>query len=262
MQSAHSLPEQSLFPRSACYNREWVVSNSIGENVLYNLESLTQVLRIEPGMRVLDLACGRAVSSIFMAREFDVQVWAIDSAVPATDNYRRICENGCENKVFPLQADARRLPFPKGFFDLVVVIDSYTYFGTDDKYLPYLCKFLKPEGQIGLVDVCFRREIETFEQVPAFLRPDYQSYWYFVHAIDWWKKLWEKTGLVRVTVAEELPQANFIRREYIQDYKDASREPFAKAIARDTENTITFFRLVGQRTGKGVKLQEYGKQGA
>jgi hypothetical protein len=59
-----------------------------------------------------------------------------------------------------------------------------------------------------------------------------------------------------------LPQADFIRREYIQDYKDASREPFAKAIARDTENIITFFRLVGQRTDKGVKLQEYGKQEA
>jgi cyclopropane fatty-acyl-phospholipid synthase-like methyltransferase len=149
MQPPHSLSDQSFFPRSARYDREWVVRNSIGENVLYNLESLTEVLRIEPGMRVLDLACGKAVSSIFMAREFDVQVWAVDSAVSATDNYRRICENACENKVFPLPADARRLPFPKGFFDLVVIIDSYTYFGTDDKYLPYLCKFLKPTARSG-----------------------------------------------------------------------------------------------------------------
>jgi hypothetical protein len=96
--------------------------------------------------------------------------------------------------------------------------------------------------------------------VPAFLRPDYQSYWYFVHAVDWWKKLWEKTGLVHITSAEELPQASFIKQEYIKDYQDASKEPFAKAIAKDTENLITFFRLVGRRTGKGVKLQEYGKQ--
>jgi cyclopropane fatty-acyl-phospholipid synthase-like methyltransferase len=249
-----------FFPRSARYDTDWVVRNSIGENVLYNLESLTQVLAIKPGMRVLDLACGKAVSSIFLAREFDVQVWAVDHAVPATENYKRVLENGCENKVFPLQIDARRLPFPTNFFDLIIIIDSYTYFGTDDKYLAYICKFLKPGGAIGVADVCFRREIETFEQVPSFLRPHYQSYWYFVHSADWWRKLWEKTGLVTVTCAEELPQANFIREEYIKDYKDAAKEPFAKAIAQDTENLITFFRLVGQRTGKGVKLQDYRNQ--
>jgi cyclopropane fatty-acyl-phospholipid synthase-like methyltransferase len=257
MHEARYSEAQTLFPRSARYDAGWVVRHSIGENVLYNLESLTQVLEIKPGMRVLDLACGKAVSSIFLAREFNVQVWAVDNAVPATENYRRITENGCEHQVFPLQLDARRLPFPRNFFDLVVVIDAYTYFGTDDKYLAYICKYLKPGGAIGVVDVCFRREIETFGQVPAFLRPQYQSYWYFVHSVDWWRKLWEKTGLVAVTRAEELPQAAFIREEYIKDYKDATQEPFASAIAQDTENTITFFRLVGQRTTKGVKLQEY-----
>lgn len=260
MPKAHPSVIKNYFPRAAQYDTDWVVDNSIGENVLYNLESLTQVLSIKPGMRVLDLACGKAVSSIFLAKEFDVQVWAVDDAVSATENYKRIRENGCENKVFPLQLDARRLPFPKNFFDLVVVIDSYTYFGTDDKYLPYICKFLKPGGSIGVVDVGFRREIETFEQVPAFLRPDYQSYWYFVHSPDWWKKLWEKTGLVKVMCAEELPQVDFIKDEYIHDYKDASKEPFAKALAQDKEKIITFFRIIGQRTGKKAKLQEYEKK--
>ncbi len=249
-----------LFPRSARYDQQWVRENSIGENVLYNLESLTQVLDIKPGMRVLDLACGKAISGVFLAREFDVQVWAVDEATPATENHRRICEMDCENKVFPLQIDARHLPFPRDFFDLIIVIDSYTYFGTDDKYLAYISKFLKPEGSIGIVDVCFRREIETFEQVPPFLQPAYPSYWYFVHSVDWWRKMWEKTGLVKITCAEELPEADCIRREYINDYKDQPREPFAKALAQDQENLITFFRLVGQRTSREAWLQEYAKK--
>jgi cyclopropane fatty-acyl-phospholipid synthase-like methyltransferase len=250
----------SRYPRSANYDPQWVKKNSMGENVLFNLESLTQVLTIKEGMRVLDLACGKAVSSIFLAKEFGVQVWAVDEAVPATKNYERILESGYENKAFPLQLDARNLPFPEEFFDVVIVIDSYTYFGTDDKYLPYITRFIKPGGSIGIVDVCFTREIDTFEEVPEFLKKDYQAYWYYIHSIDWWKKLWEKTGLVKVTRHEVLPEADNIIKEYIKDYRDNDKEPFAKALKNDTEGLISMFRLVGKRTGKDAYLQDYSKK--
>lgn len=250
---------QALFPRSARYDLSWVRDNSMGENVLFNLESLIEVLPLEPGMRVLDLACGKAISAIFMAKEYDVEVWAVDEAISATENYKRICESQCEHKVFPLQVDARHLPFPESFFDAVVVIDSYTYFGTDDKYLPYLAKFLKPEGRIGIVDVGFTHEIETFAQVPAFLKDDYSRYWYFIHTVEWWKKMWERTGLVGITCAEMLPakQAGLIREQYIADYQHNPKEPFARALKEDKENLISFFRLVGKRNPKEVVLQDY-----
>src|SRR5262245_58579292 len=115
----------------------------MGQNVLFNLESLTSEIKLKPGMRVLDLGCGKAISSIFLAAEFGVQVWAVDEAIPATENYARILEAGQDKNVFPIQADARTLPFPEAYFDAVLVIDSYTYFGTDEKYLPYICRFLK-----------------------------------------------------------------------------------------------------------------------
>jgi cyclopropane fatty-acyl-phospholipid synthase-like methyltransferase len=35
-------------------------------------------MNLQPGMRVLDLGCGRALSSIFLHREFGLQVWAAD----------------------------------------------------------------------------------------------------------------------------------------------------------------------------------------
>ena len=36
------------------------------------------------------------------------------------------------------------------FFDAVVCIDSFCYYGTDDLYLNYLAGFVKPVGQIGI----------------------------------------------------------------------------------------------------------------
>ena len=252
---------KQLFPRSVQYDPHWVRTHSMGENVLFNLESITSQIPLKKGMRVLDLGCGKAVSSIFLAKEFGVQVWAVDEAISATDNYQRILDENLENQVFPLQVDARSLPFPKEFFDVVLVIDSYTYFGTDDKYLPYICKFLKPDGYIGVVDVCFLEEIETLDQVPDFLQEDYQDYWYYIHSIPWWQKLWEKTGLVKITTAELLPAAELIREQYVKDFEEhgQKKDPFARALKKDKHQTISFFRLVGQRTDKNAYLQSYKK---
>ncbi|WP_161890220.1 SAM-dependent methyltransferase [Pontibacter russatus] len=251
-------PLQHAFPKASQYDPEWVRRHSMGENVLFNLESLTKSLELKPGMRVLDLGCGKAISSIFLAKEFGVTVWAVDEAIAASDNYQRILDAGCAEKVIPLEADARSLPFAEEYFDAVIVVDSYTYFGTDEKYLPYIARFLKPGGCLAIVDVCFTREIESVAQVPDFLSQDYQKYWYFIHTIGWWKKLWEKTGLVQIQAAQELEEAQQVREQYIKDYEEAGTpDPFAKALQLDQQHFISFFKLIGRRTGKTAYLQDY-----
>src|ERR1700690_4006242 len=100
------------FPLSAKYHPEWVVASaSGGANPLWLAEYLAETLDLRPGMRVLDLGCGRAASSIFLHREFGVQVWAIDLWCDASENGTRIRDAGVEDGVFPLRADARSLPF-------------------------------------------------------------------------------------------------------------------------------------------------------
>src|SRR3954452_25210630 len=112
-------------------------------------EWLTEALALRPGMRVLDLGCGRVMSSIFLRREFGVQVWATDLWFSASENLQRIRDAGVEDGVFPIHADARALPFAAGFFDAVVSLDSFPYYGTDSLYLAYLARFLKPGGRLG-----------------------------------------------------------------------------------------------------------------
>src|SRR5262249_52308208 len=87
-------PDHPLFhrryTRSNAYDADWVFENQMGPHALWLLESLTEVLTIEPGMRVLDLGCGRAMTSIFLARELGAEVWATDLWVAADDNDARI----------------------------------------------------------------------------------------------------------------------------------------------------------------------------
>jgi cyclopropane fatty-acyl-phospholipid synthase-like methyltransferase len=104
---------------------------------------------LQPAMRVLDLGCGRAASSIFLRREFGVQVWATDLWFNASENIQRIRDAEVEDGVFPIHADARSLPFGPEFFDAIVSIDSFYYYGTDDLYLNYLARFVKPGGRVA-----------------------------------------------------------------------------------------------------------------
>ncbi len=57
------------FPRSNRYDGRWIVDNLMGPHVLWLAEYLSEALELKPGMRVLDLGCGKGVSSIFLAKE-------------------------------------------------------------------------------------------------------------------------------------------------------------------------------------------------
>src|SRR5690242_398758 len=95
------------FPRSAKYNPEWLLASVSGAaNPLWMSEWLAEVMDLHPGMRILDLGCGRAVSSIFLRREFGVEVWATDLWFTASENMQRIRDAGVQDGVFPIHADA------------------------------------------------------------------------------------------------------------------------------------------------------------
>src|ERR1700737_3942232 len=113
------------FPRSSQYHPEWVLANaSGGANALWMTEGLPTALALRPGGGGVDLGCGRASSSIFLRREFGVQVWATDLWFSAAENIQRIRDAGVEDGVFPLHADARPLPFAPAFLDAFVALNS------------------------------------------------------------------------------------------------------------------------------------------
>lgn len=111
------------FPRSSRYHPEWIRAGvSGGANPLWMSEWLAQALDLRAGMRVLDLGCGRAMSSIFLHREFGVQVWAVDLMCSVSQNLQRIRDADVEQGVFPIHVDARALPF--GLISLMLLLAS------------------------------------------------------------------------------------------------------------------------------------------
>ena len=99
------------FKKSSKYDTDFVKENMMGPNPMKILEEIAESLKFEKGMRVLDLGCGRALTSIFLAKEYDVTVFATDLWISATDNYERIRSTGLEDKIIPIHAEAHDLPF-------------------------------------------------------------------------------------------------------------------------------------------------------
>ena len=66
------------YPRSNGYDADWVLAGDMGPHPLWLLEDLARDLELRPGMRVLDLGSGKGTTSVFLALEYGVQVWAAD----------------------------------------------------------------------------------------------------------------------------------------------------------------------------------------
>ena len=243
-----SAPLPAHFPRAAKYDPQWVRENALGENALCQAEALARHLPFRAGTRVLDLGCGKATSSIFLAREFGLEAWAVDGNTSPTENHKRAAGLNCAESVLPIRADARSLPFAKDFFDAIVAIDSFLYYGTDQRYLGYLAQFLKSGGHIGIVDIGFRRELASIDEAPDFLRPQFHKHWSFIHSIEWWVRHWENTGLVDVTHAAELPESAALLRDYVRGRPpEQDEDAIMRAIPQDDQGLLMLFCLVATK---------------
>jgi len=133
------------------FGYDFLNKNFMGPNAMMIMAELAQSLDLRPGMKVLDLGCGNALTSLYLAKYHGVTVFATDLWITATDNLERVRQFGLEEKVFPIHAEARRLPYAEGFFDVILSVDAYHYFGTDEYYLnEHLFPLLKKGGQIAI----------------------------------------------------------------------------------------------------------------
>ena len=251
-------PDQRLvsarFPRASQYHPDWVLAHaSGGANSLWLAEWLAEALDLRPGMRVLDLGCGRASSSIFLRREFGVEVWATDLWFNASENLQRIRDAGVEDGVYPLHADARSLPFAQEFFDAIVCLDSFYYFGTDDLYLNYLAQFVKPGGQVAMAGAGLVKEIDG--ALPDHLREWWtQDLWAF-HSPAWLRRHWERTGIMDVTLADNMADGWRVWLDWHRAVAPDNAVEIA-AVEADQGSFLGYVRVVGRRRS-GVKLEEY-----
>lgn len=156
-----------------------------------SLETLEEMLGCAPkGFgrgRMLDLGCGRGITSLYLARETQADaVFAADLWISAAENYRSIIEWGEERRIIPLHSDAADLPFAEGYFDAIVSVDAYHYFGCTDGFFAEKIFPLLAPGGCALIAVPGVKE-EAAASSALMLEwagEDAKAF----HSCDWWRR--------------------------------------------------------------------------
>ena len=242
------------FLRANKYDPMWIFGNELGPNALWLTEFLVEPIDLKPGMRVLDLGCGKGMTSVFLAREFGVQVYAVDLWENADGKWELAKQSGVEHLIVPIHGDARELPFAKGFFDVVLCVDSYIYFGANDAFLGNITEFLRPGGKIGMVVPGFMGEITDGRPVPEYLKQFLSDELWTWKTLSWWKQLWEKSGLVSVDVADTMEDGCTLWLSWKKALQSAGKNRHPEEFESDVEmfekdggEYIGFIRLVGTK---------------
>lgn len=57
------------YPKSEQYDKQFLLENMMGPNALKILEELTEGIKLTSDMKILDLGCGKGLTSIFLAKD-------------------------------------------------------------------------------------------------------------------------------------------------------------------------------------------------
>ena len=183
--------DKAKYPALSSYTKE-DIWRDIGPAGLHLVSLLAQELELSPGSLVLDLGCGPAESSLYLADNFNAKVVAADIGTDPTDNARKIESRGHRGTIIPIQSDVSKpLPFAEEYFDAILCVNNLNFYGTDIAVVDQIARHLKPGGVFCAGGECLNEEF-TPEQIADppdlynFAEPVWEEDFLTSHSPDWW----------------------------------------------------------------------------
>lgn len=255
--------DKSKYPELSNYTKD-DVWRDIGPGGLYLVSLLAKELSLRPDSVVLDLGCGSAESSLYLADNFGAKVIAVDLWKDPADNARRIDSQGHRSNVIPLRLDASKpLPFAEAYFDAILCINNLNFYGTDIAVVDRIARHLKRSGVFCSGGECLNEEF-TAEQVANppdvynFAQAVWEDDFLTSHSPGWWADHIARSEQLQVVSCMELEdgpryyeeQALLTEPEgYFGMSPSEARELEIRQIEYGRENRpyMTVYRLLAKR---------------
>ena len=174
-----------------------ILGDSLHPGGLRATNRLGRAMGLQPGWRVLDLACGLGTSATAISRVFRCHVTGLELGQSAVaESRRRSLEQPVPADVAFVRGDAEAPPFQEGAFDAVLVECATSLFANKSEAMSGVRRLLKPGGVIGISDV-------TVE--PGSLPPELDGTVGMMLCLtealpaDGYRRLLEETGFADVT---------------------------------------------------------------
>src|SRR5260370_3326515 len=114
---------------------------------------LGRILRLGPASRVLDVACGKGTTTIFLAKEFGCEVFGIDYGEQNVAAARSLAQaNQVDSRVQFERGDAESLPFADAAFDAVICECAFCTFPDKVASAREFFRVLPRGGHVGISD--------------------------------------------------------------------------------------------------------------
>ena len=193
------------YPKSEKYMGNDYMKYIMGPNPLKPCEELLAEHRIPAGARVMDLGSGEGLTSAFLAKEYGFTVYAADLWSEPESHYPLFESFGLSREqCIPVKADANDLPFEREFFDSVVCVDSYNYFGRDPAYLDEkLLPFVKSGGMIYAAVTGMKKDCH--DNIPEVLLRSWNAEQLdYIHDAQWWRSMVSQSRDCEVVSVHEM----------------------------------------------------------
>lgn len=193
------------YPKSEKYMGNDYMKYIMGPNPLKLCEELLAEHRIPAGARIMDLGSGEGLTSAFLAKEYGFTVYAADLWSEPESHYPLFEQFGLtREQCIPVKADANDLPFEREFFDSVVCVDSYNYFGRDPAYLDEkLLPFVKSGGMIYAAVTGMKQDCH--DDIPEVLLRSWNAEQLdYIHDAQYWRNMVSQSRDCEVVSVHEM----------------------------------------------------------
>lgn len=205
------------YTKSEKYNTPELQSKIMGPNPVKLEEELLLRHNIPAGSVVCDLGSGQGLTSVFLAKEYGFTIYAADLWSDPEENRKFFDSMGLSREqIIPVKADAAALPFERDFFDAVVCVDSYNYFGRDPDYLDdKLLPYVKSGGYIYIAVPGMKKDLH--DALPEVLllswTPEQLDY---IHDAAYWSSLVSQCQNAEIVSVREMESNTEVWEDWLR----------------------------------------------
>ncbi len=127
--------------------------STLQEATVRMTDVVAELLKAQPGDRILDVGCGLGAPAIRIAQSVDVEIVGIATSpkLIAEANKAAVVA-GVSDRVMFETVDAEDMPYPASSFDSVIAIESLVHMSDRPRVFKNISHVLRPGGKLVLTD--------------------------------------------------------------------------------------------------------------
>lgn len=164
-------------------------------------DKLCRSLNLSSGSNVIDIACGKGTTAVFIAEKYGCKVTAIDIDKELIDEAEFLTKKrGLEKRITCHVGDALKLPFNENEFDAAVSQAMLVLVDDKIKAIREAKRVIKKGGKAGWLELTWKKEItkDFIDKVSTVICAYCMTR---VHTFDGWKKTFADAGINNLQVA-------------------------------------------------------------